>query len=239
MTKEFIQKVQGGLIVSCQALAAEPLYSSFIMSRMALAAQVSGAVGIRANTVVDIQAIKDQVDLPLIGIIKQDYEGYSVFITPTLKEVRAVCAAGAEVVAMDGTQRSRPNDETLEEIITTIKKEYPEILLMADCSNLEDASLAESLGFDFVGTTLYGYTEGTQGCDIADNDFQFLKEVLAITSLPVIAEGKVDTPEKAKRVIELGCLCVVSGGAITRPQEITKRFADAVKSAEKTEECEF
>lgn len=226
--EERIKQLKGGLVVSCQALANEPLHSSFIMSRMAKAAKEAGAVGIRANSVVDVQAIMDTVDLPVIGIIKSVYEGSDVFITPTLKEVRQIAATGAPIIAMDGTQRRRPNGETLEEIVNTIREDYPDTLLMADTATLNDIRYASSLGFDFVGTTLYGYTEETEGQDIASNNFEQLKAVLETATVPVIAEGKIDTPEKAKEVIDLGCYCVVSGGAITRPQEIAKRFVNAL-----------
>lgn len=233
MKESIIESIRGGLIVSCQALPEEPLHSSFIMSRMAKAAKESGAVGIRANSIVDIQAIRDSMSLPVIGIIKKIYLDSDVFITPTLKEVRQVCATGCEIVAMDATVHSRPNGETLQNIVSTIREEYPETLLMADTGSIEDVHYAIELGFDFIGTTLYGYTEETEGCDISDNDFAHLKEVIQSSKLPVIAEGKIDTPEKAKRVMELGCVAVVSGGAITRPQEITKKFVDAIASINK------
>lgn len=222
----YFEQVKGRLIVSCQALPEEPLHSSFIMSRMALAAKEAGAAGIRANSVVDIEAIQDIVDLPIIGIIKKVYPDSSVFITPTIREVRAACATGAAVVAMDATGRKRPGGETLEKILHQCRNEFPDVLLMADTATLEDVEKAEELGFDIIGTTLYGYTDETAGCNIADNDFQHLKQILALTDLPVIAEGKIDTPMKAKRVIELGCHSIVCGGAITRPQEIAKKFVD-------------
>ncbi|MDR2833586.1 MAG: N-acetylmannosamine-6-phosphate 2-epimerase [Streptococcaceae bacterium] len=221
-----MKEIKNGLIVSCQALENEPLHSSFIMSKMALAAQQSGAVGIRANSVVDIQAIQETVNLPIIGIIKNVYSDSPVFITPTLKEVREVCATGVEIVAMDATLRSRPNNESLAQIIKTIREEYPKTLLMADCSSVEDMQNAEKLGFDFIGTTLYGYTEETKGKNIADDYFKFLKQALNTLKTPVIVEGKIDTPKKARISLELGGYAVVVGGAITRPQEITKRFVD-------------
>lgn len=187
---KILEEINKGLIVSCQALENEPLHSSFIMSRMARAAKESGAIGIRANSVVDIQAIKDTISLPIIGIIKQEYSDSDVFITPTLKEVRAVCATGVEIVAMDATVRKRPNDEKLDEIVSIIRDEYPDVLLMADSASLADVAYAEELGFDFIGTTLYGYTEDTKGENIADNDFKHLKDVLNQTKLPVIVEGR-------------------------------------------------
>lgn len=229
----FIEKVQGGLIVSCQALPDEPLHSSFIMARMALAAEQAGAVGIRANSVVDIQAIQDTVQLPIIGIIKKVYRDEDVFITPTMKEVRAACATGVEVVAMDATTRRRPDNETLPAIIEKCREEFPDTLLMADTATIEDVIFADELGFDLIGTTLHGYTKETQGLNVADHDFEFLKEVLKRTKRPVIAEGKFDSPEKARRGIELGCHSVVSGGAITRPQEIAKKFVDELSEMKK------
>ena len=233
MENQFLEQVKNGVIVSCQALSDEPLHSSFIMSRMAKAAKESGAIGIRANSIVDIQAIQDTVNLPIIGIIKQVYDNSEVFITPTLKEIRAVCATNVEVVAIDATLRERPDGMSLIEIIKIIKKEYPDTLLMADTSSLEDVKAANESGFDIIGTTLHGYTEDTKGLDISNNDFEYLKSVLEVAILPVIAEGKIDLPEKAKRVLELGCTSVVVGGAITRPKEIAERFVNTAASASK------
>lgn len=225
-----LEQIKGGLIVSCQALPDEPLHSSFIMGRMALAAEQAGAIGIRANSVDDIKEIKEQVDLPIIGIIKKEYGDNPVFITPTLKEVREVAQAGAEIIAMDATIRERPEGENLADIVKAIRQEFPDVLLMADIATMEDLELAEALEFDFVGPTLYGYTEETKGSSIAYNDFEHLRSILETTNIPVIAEGNFDTPEKAKRAIELGVHSVVTGSAITRPQLITKKFVDAVNS---------
>ncbi len=231
MDNRFLDAVKGGLIISCQALPGEPLYSSFIMARMAVAAKEAGAVGIRANSVVDIQSIKDYVDLPIIGIIKKDYPGSEVYITPTIKEIRQVCAAGAEVVAIDATARIRPDGKRLSEVVAEAKKEFPDVLLMADASTLEDVKNAIEVGFDIIGTTLHGYTKETEMMDISDNDFEFLKDVLALSPLPVIAEGKIGTPEKAAKVLALGCHAVVVGGAITRPKQIAESFIEAIKGA--------
>jgi len=223
-----LKNIHGGLIVSCQALEHEPLHSSFIMGKMALAAKQSGAVGIRCNTVADIREIKNNVDLPLIGIIKQNYGESNVYITPTMKEVAALVAEGVDIIAIDATDRLRPDGKTTEQFIKEIKATYPEQLIMADIATLSEAVNAGAWGCDYVGTTLHGYTETTVGCNVAENDFQFLREVVANVKVPVIAEGKVDTPEKARRVLDLGAFCVVVGGAITRPQEIAKRFVDAI-----------
>ncbi|MGL5378959.1 N-acetylmannosamine-6-phosphate 2-epimerase [Clostridium sp.] len=229
MKESFIEKVRGGLIVSCQALDDEPLHSSFIMGRMARAAKIGGAIGIRANTIEDIREIKKEVDLPVIGIIKKVYGESNVYITPTLKEIRELCNLGiVDVIAIDATKRDRPDGSDLFEVVRTIKSEFKDVLLMADISDLEEAIIAENYGFDFVGTTLYGYTDYTKGLNIEDNDFEFLKKVIKAINIPVIAEGNVDTPIKAKRCLELGALAVVTGGAITRPQLITKKFVDEI-----------
>lgn len=225
-----MEKIAGGLVVSCQALPDEPLHSSLIMSKMALAAVQGGAVGIRANTPEDISAIQTEVNVPIIGILKQVYDSCDVFITPTVKEVRTICETGVEIVAMDATTRQRPKNESLAEILQITRKEFPSTLLMADTGSLKDVQYADSLGFDIIGTTLYGYTEETASKDISDYQFSHLKEVLKSTNRPVIAEGKIDTPEKAREVLNLGCHAVVVGGAITRPQEITVRFTKKINN---------
>lgn len=228
MKNTFLDQVKGSLIISCQALPDEPLHSSFIMSRMALAAKEAGAAGIRANSIVDIQAIQDEVDLPVIGLNKVDYPDSPVYITPTIKEMRAVAATGCAAVACDVTGQPRPNGEKLADIVATMRAEFPDTLLMADTDTLENVRLADELGFDIIGTTMHGYTPATKGANIADDDFAYLKAVLKTTSHPVIAEGKVDTPVKMKRCLDLGCHAVVVGGAITRPLQIAKNFIDAL-----------
>ncbi|MCJ8181034.1 N-acetylmannosamine-6-phosphate 2-epimerase [Lactiplantibacillus pentosus] len=228
MKNTFLDQVKGSLIISCQALPDEPLHSSFIMSRMALAAKEAGAAGIRANSIVDIQAIQDEVDLPVIGLNKVDYPDSPVYITPTIKEMQAVAATGCAAVACDVTGQPRPNGEKLADIVATMRAEFPDTLLMADTDTLENVRLADELGFDIIGTTMHGYTPATKGANIADDDFAYLKAVLKTTSHPVIAEGKVDTPAKMKRCLDLGCHAVVVGGAITRPLQIAKNFIDAL-----------
>ena len=198
---EKINSLKGKLIVSCQALPHEPLHSSFIMGRMAFAAKEGGAAGIRANTKEDIAEIQKNVDLPIIGIVKRDYEGFDVYITPTMKEI----------------------DELME-----VKAKYPNQLFMADCSTVDEALHADELGFDFVSPTMVGYTKQSEGLKIAENDFEIIRTIIKNAKHPVIAEGNINTPEKAKRVIELGAFSVVVGSIITRPQLITKSFAEAL-----------
>jgi N-acylglucosamine-6-phosphate 2-epimerase len=199
------------------------------MGRMAKAAQEGGAYGIRANTKEDIREIQSQVDLPIIGIVKRDYEDSVIYITPTMKEIDELMEVKPEIIAMDATCNFRPGGKTLDEFFHEVKEKYPEQLFMADCATLEEAIHADELGFDFIGTTLIGYTEQSKHLKIEENDFEILKEIVANVKHRVIAEGNINTPEKAKRVIELGAYAVVVGSIITRPQLITKSFAEVLK----------
>ncbi len=149
--QENVEDLEGRLVVSCQALPDEPLHSSFIMGRMALAAKEGGAVGIRANTKEDIREIQSQVDLPVIGIVKRDYENCEVYITPTMKEIDELMEVRPEIIALDATDRLRPNGLTLDAFVSQIREKYPDQLLMADCSTIEEAVHADELGFDFIG----------------------------------------------------------------------------------------
>lgn len=225
---EKVESLKGKLIVSCQALPHEPLHSSFIMGRMALAAKEGGAYGIRANTKEDIAEIQTQVDLPVIGIVKRDYEDSKVYITPTMKEINELMEVRPDIIALDATHSLRPGGRTLDEFYREIRNSYPEQLLMADCSTVEEALHADQLGFDFIGTTLVGYTDQSRDLKIESNDFEIIRQIVAKVKHRVIAEGNINTPEKAKRVIELGAFSVVVGSIITRPQLITKSFAEAL-----------
>ena len=224
-----MEELRHKLIVSCQALPDEPLHSDFIMARMAVAAKEGGASGIRANSVVDIAAIQKAVDLPIIGIIKRDYEGADVYITATMKEVDELMTVRPNIIAIDATTSTRPNGESLKEFFQKAKEKYPDQLWMADCSTIDEMLTADQLGFDFIGTTLVGYTKQSQGDKIESNDFEIIRKALSKRSHPLIAEGNIDTPDKVHRVLELGAYSVVVGSAITRPQLITKKFVEATK----------
>jgi N-acylglucosamine-6-phosphate 2-epimerase len=228
--QQVLDKIHKGLIVSCQALENEPLHSSFIMGRMAIAAKEGGAKCIRANSVADIMEIKKNVDLPVIGIIKQVYGQNDVYITPTMAEIDALMETKAEIIATDATARLRPDGKTLQQFYGEIRAKYPDVLLMADVSTIEEAVYADDLGFDIVAPTLYGYTNETIGQKIYQDDYALLKEIVkAVKKAKVIAEGNVITPEIARSVLDMNVHAVVVGGAITRPQQITKRFVDAIQ----------
>lgn len=225
--KEILEQIKGGLIVSCQALETEPLYDSYIMSKMAWAAFLGGAVGIRANTVVDIKAIKEKVDLPVIGIIKQVYDDSDVYITPTMKEIDALVEVGCEIIAVDATNRLRPNGVTFEEFFKEVRAKYPNQLFMADTSCFDEGKKAAELGCDLIGTTMAGYTPYTKGTSLPD--YTLMKRYVTELDAPVIAEGGIWSPDQLKKAIDIGVHAAVVGTAITRPMDITKRFVNAIK----------
>ena len=224
-----VENLKGKLIVACQALPDEPLHSSFIMGRMALAAKQGGAAGIRANTKEDIKEIRSQVDLPIIGIVKRDYDDSDIYITPTMKEIEELMEVKPEIIAMDATIATRPGGKNIDEFFKEVKEKYPEQLFMADCSTVDEALHADELGFDFIGTTMVGYTPQSKGDKIEANDFEILRKIVSNVKHKVIAEGNINTPQKARRVVELGAYSVVVGSIITRPQLITKSFVEEME----------
>lgn len=225
--QQVFDALKGHLIVSCQALPEEPLHSSEFMGKMAFAAYQGGAKGIRANSVEDIQEIKKTVDLPIIGIIKSVYDGSDVFITPTTAEIDALVEEGLDIIALDATQRVRPDGQLLRDVFPAVRAKYKDQLFMADCSNYEEAKEAYELGFDCLGTTLSGYTEYTKGTQLPD--VALIERLVKDFPVPIIAEGGIWTPEDLKKVFDVGVHTAVVGTAITRPREITKRFVSAIK----------
>ena len=222
---KFIEQVQNELIVSCQALPEEALFGSDIMAKMALSAQRGGAKGIRANTPVDVKAIKLAVDLPVIGLFKEVLPGYDVIITPTLKHALAIAEAGADVIAIDATDRPHPEGDT-QQMIAAIHQQT-DCLVMADISTLAEGLVAQDAGADMVSSTLSGYTPYSPQQEMPDLDLvQALAQELTI---PVFAEGRYHTPEQVVKALDNGAMAVVVGGAITRPHEITARYVKAIR----------
>ncbi len=227
--QEILERIKGQLIVSCQALPSEPLYveEKSIMYLMARAAKQAGSPCIRTSSIRDVLAIKEETDLPVIGIVKIVYDGYDSYITPTMKEVDELYAADADIIALDCTMRKRGDGTTINEFIAQIKEKYPDAVLMADISTYEEGVNAWKCGVDFVGTTLSGYTDYSPKVD--GPDVQLVKKLSETIDVPVIAEGKVHYPDEAVQMLEAGAYAVVVGGAITRPLEIATRFINRVK----------
>lgn len=226
---EIMKKIHKGLIVSCQAFEGEPLYADYSMSRMALSVLNGGAKGIRTNGVRDIKQIREVTDVPLIGLFKDHLEDYEVFITPTYCHVKQVLEAGADIVALDCTNRKRP--EPLEEIFTKIRKEFPGKLIMADIATCNDAECISKLNPDILATTLSGYTRETE--DRPKPDLELLRRLINEFDTPVIAEGNYWESEEVVQAFKYGAFAVTIGSAITRPHLITERFNIAIENWKK------
>ena len=216
-----------GLIVSCQAVKGEPLYGYGIMHLFAKAAKVGGAQGIRALCD-DIDSIKDEVNLPIIGLVKECYDDSEIYITPTKLEIDRLLQTKCDVLCMDATLRSRPGGITLEELYEYARSNSNGREIMADVSTIEEAINADRLGFDYISTTMRGYTPYTKQYAIPDIDF--IAECKAkVKNAKVIAEGGVFEVSHMEAISKINPYAVVVGSAITRPSVITERLLGALK----------
>lgn len=222
--EEILESIKGSIIISCQALPGEPLYveEKSIMYLMARAAKQAGARCIRTNSLRDVVAIKKETGLPVIGLIKKEYDGYDSYITPTMAEIDALVAAESDIIALDCTLRKRGDGTTINEYIHQIRVKYPDIVLMADISTYEEGINAWKCGIDIVSTTMSGYTNYSPKTE--GPDFDLVKRLASDIDIPVIAEGRIRTPAQAKELLDAGAYAVVVGGAITRPLEIATSF---------------
>jgi N-acylglucosamine-6-phosphate 2-epimerase len=228
-----LEHLHGGLVVSCQAREENPMHGPLFMAAMAAAAVAGGAAGIRADGVADISAIREAIgaEIPIMGISKLKLPDDSLFITPTVASAEAITAAGANLVALEATTRPRPGGETLAQVVAGIHAAGG--LAMADCGTFADARAAVEAGVDAVGTTMSGYVGGPQ---LEGPDFGLIQRLAKELPVPVFAEGRIWTPEDARRALELGAHFVVVGTAITNPQAITARFMAALRDEVQSQE---
>lgn len=216
--------LKGKLIVSCQALPDEPLHGSFIMGKMARAAEEGGAGAIRSQGMADILAIKEACSLPVIGLVKRDYDDSDIYITPTKKEVDELLATGCDVISLDMTNRKRPHGERIEDLIAQIHAVGRAV--QADVSTFEEGVQAEKLGADAISTAMSGYTPYSPQMD--GPDLEIVRRLVQTVKIPVFGEGRIHEAADLRAMMATGAYGAVIGGAITRPQQITKRFVEAM-----------
>ena len=226
---EILELTKGSIIVSCQALPHEPMYCEemSLMPYFAKAAQQAGSKVIRTSSVRDVVEIKEKTGMPVIGLIKRNYEGFESYITPTMQEIDELVAADSDVIALDCTYMKRGDGKTINEFLAEIRAKYPDIVLMADISTYEEAINAWKCGVNMVGTTMSGYTPHSPKTE--GPNYELVEKLVKALPIPVIAEGRVHYPDQARKMLELGAHAVVVGGAITRPLEIAQRFYKAIE----------
>lgn len=227
--KALLDSLKGGLIVSCQTQKDEPIYTPDMVVKMAECAKWAGAVGLRLNSPEQIRQVKEaNLGLPIIGLYKVWYDDTDVFVTPSMKEVDAIVEAGADIIAFDCTAQINHEGKPQWDLIKEVRKKYPDHIIFADISNIEEAKRASANGAEIVAPTLYGYTQETS--KIEGPDFRMIGQMcreLKDEAL-VVMEGHIYAPEDAMKCIFLGCHAVVVGSAITRPHYIAKRFVDCL-----------
>ena len=226
-----LEKVRGKLIVSCQAEEGFPLNSPQHLAALAATTEMGGAAAIRASIPMNIRAIQQAVDVPIIGIYKKEYPNSDIHITPTIAEVEELLELDIAMIALDATQRRRPDGQTLAQLVSAIRERSP-IPLMADISTYEEGLEAAHLGFEAIGTTLSGYTDYSR--QQSGPNIQLIHELSKAVSVPVIAEGRIHTPDDVRKALDAGAYAVVVGSMITRPHLITESFVSATKQVKKS-----
>ncbi len=204
---------QSSLIVSCQSPSNSPLHDPKIIAAMAQASINQGAKGIRVDTPSHVKAVRQLLPkIPIIGLWKRYYQGYDVYITPCFSDAVDIAKAGANIIAIDATVRTRPQGEKMTTLIQKIHQELG-TLVMADVDTIENAIAASNAGADYVGTTLYGYTKETE--TLSPPGYSLLQKMVNQLDIPIICEGGISTPQEAKKALNYGAYSVVVGTAIT------------------------
>jgi putative N-acetylmannosamine-6-phosphate epimerase/GNAT superfamily N-acetyltransferase len=229
-----IEKLKTGLVVSCQAPADSPLHQPQVMTAIAQASINQGAVGIRLDTPAHVQAVRQAITAPIIGLWKQQIPGFEVYITPQFKHAQAIAQAGADIIAIDATVRSRPDGETVETLINRIHNQLGK-RVMADVDTLEAAIGAAAAGADLIGTTLYGYTPQTK--HLKPPGFDLLAELVKKLSVPIICEGGIASAQMARQALDTGAYAVVVGTAITGVDLQVSTYAEALASKHPVGDC--
>lgn len=219
-----LDHIRGRLMVSCQAYPGEPLNTPATMAAMAQSVVLGGACAVRAQGIDELRAVRAAVDVPIVGLEKADTA--DVFITPTVDSALRVAATGCEVVAVDGTRRPRPDGHPLATTVIALRKHHPDVLIMADCATADDARAAVSAGVDIIGSTLAGYTDDHPAT--IGPDLEMLARICEAVDLPVVAEGRYNTPDEVSAAFARGAISVCVGSAITHPRRITERFVAAI-----------
>ena len=226
--QNLIDSLRGGLVASVQAYPGEPMRHPETMAQISRACELGGACAIRCQGLSDISAIKGRVEVPVIGLWKEGHDG--VFITPTLRHARACAMAGADIVALDATDRPRPDGRTFEETVAELKKE--EVLVMADCSSIEDVRRGFAAGCDLCSTTLSHPGAAIDQAAGQGPDLDLIRQAVAeFPGRPVVCEGSVHCPQDAADAVESGAWCVVVGTAITHPTSLTSWYVGAVNGS--------
>lgn len=228
--QQLIDSLKGQLVVSCQAYPGDAMRRADITAAVAQSVVAGGAAAVRIQGVADLIAVRQAVEVPIIGLIKFGHEG--VYITPSIAHARNCVNAGADIVAIDATLRQRGQGETFADAVTALHEEFPQVAVMADCASLEDAKAAEDAGADLIGTTLAGYTPADypySRTSTSGPDLDFIEKLCLGVKRPIVVEGRIHSPEELKEVYQFPIHFACVGTAITHPQRITGWYVDALK----------
>lgn len=225
MSRTILDGLKGGLVVSCQAPEGSPLRDPYILGRIAAAAENAGAVAIRAEGLASIEAIRKEVSVPIIGLIKR-FNSSPIYITPDIDDVRNLVEAGADIVAVDATERLREGGVTSEDFLAEAVAAIGSVPIMADVDSLPSAVIAAQAGAQLVGTTLSGYTVGEIP---AHPDIELVREIASVLQLPIIAEGRYSSAEDVQRALDYGAYAVCIGTSLTDPWTLTKRLVGKIR----------
>ena len=227
-TNDAQEILKRGLIVSCQAEEGSPFNAPGFIAAFSKAAELGGAVGVRVRDPENVRAVAAATHLPIIGLTKGKFPSGAVLITPTLGDAVKLAASGASIVALDATSRRRPGGLTGTEFIRAVRSAV-DCMILADCSTAEEGVAAADEGADFIATTLSGYIDPSQSPP-AEPDYALIRALASRTPAPVIAEGRIWSPDQAAQAVACGAYAVCVGTAITRPVDIIRRFALVLRS---------